>query len=35
MLIKLAQSRDMSLLEAVEAAANAGRKYLDSREIRR
>jgi PTS system mannose-specific IIA component len=35
MLIKLAQSRDLSLVEAVEAAANAGRKYIDSREIRR
>ncbi|MFN6980110.1 MAG: PTS sugar transporter subunit IIA [Gemmobacter sp.] len=35
MLIKLAQSRDLDLVEAVEAAANAGRKYIDSREIRR
>ncbi len=35
MLIKLAQSRDLSLVEAVEAAATAGRKYIDSREIRR
>jgi PTS system mannose-specific IIA component len=35
MLIKLAQSRDLGLVEAVEAAATAGRKYIDSREIRR
>lgn len=35
MLIKLAQSRGLPLPVAVEAAANAGRKYIDSREIRR
>jgi PTS system mannose-specific IIA component len=35
MLIKLAQSRDMALVEAVETAAAAGRKYIDSRAIRR
>jgi PTS system mannose-specific IIA component len=35
MLIKLAQSRDLALVKAVEAAAAAGRKYIDSREIRR
>jgi PTS system mannose-specific IIA component len=35
MLIKLAQSRGLALSAAVEAAANAGRKYIDSREIRR
>lgn len=30
MLIKLAKSRDKSLLEAVRAALDAGRKYIDS-----
>jgi PTS system mannose-specific IIA component len=35
MLIKLAQSRSLPLDLAVEAALNAGRKYIDAREIRR
>lgn len=35
MLIKLAQSRDMDLASAVEAATNAGRKYINSRDLTR
>ena len=33
MLIKLAQSRDLDLASAVEAAGNAGRKYINSRDL--
>jgi PTS system mannose-specific IIA component len=33
MLIKLAQSRDLDLAAAVEAAGNAGRKYINSRDL--
>ena len=35
MLIKLAQSREMDLASAVEAATNAGRKYINSRDLTR
>jgi PTS system mannose-specific IIA component len=34
MLIKLAQSRDLGLCDAVAAAMEAGRKYIDSRDLR-
>jgi PTS system mannose-specific IIA component len=33
MLIKLAQSRDLGLCDAVAAAMEAGRKYIDSRDL--
>jgi PTS system mannose-specific IIA component len=33
MLIKLAKSRDKSVPEAVRAALDAGRKYIDSQDI--
>ena len=33
MLIKLAQSRDLALCDAVAAAMEAGRKYIDSRDL--
>lgn len=35
MLIKLAQSRGLDLAGAVEAATNAGRKYINSRDLTR
>jgi len=33
MLIKLAQSRDLGLCDAVALAMEAGRKYIDSRDL--
>jgi mannose PTS system EIIA component len=35
MLIKLAKSRDLSVADAVAAALDAGRKYINSLDLRR